>query len=173
MRRAHWLGLLVGLLVIPSAHGATKPAPATGGGRFTAVTFGILHRVFHDFRDLQRVKLNQDFPLGDTEFSARVVQYVPDFQMDLKTRRVFSLSDQPRNPAFKVIVRKGKVPQDTSWAFLKSPPHFGARSYFAFMVLKIEFADRPPLVADTTGAAMPAAGASHPTVTTRDSLKVR
>jgi hypothetical protein len=73
--------------------------------------------------------------------------------MDLKRRRIFSLTDQPNNPAFKIIVRKGKVPQDTTWAFLKSPPHFGARSYFAFQVLRVDFADRPPLAADTTAAA--------------------
>jgi hypothetical protein len=146
---------------------APTPARATERGpRLAAVTFRIRHRVFHEFYDVQTVKLNQSFPLGDTDFSARVVQYVPDFQMDLKAHKVFSLSDQPRNPAFHVIVRKGRTPSDTSWAFLKSPPHFGARSYFAFQVLRIDFVGREPLLADTTDAAaapaMPAA---------RDSVK--
>ena len=153
MRRAMWFGLVIGLLLFSAGRAETKGPTKTRGPRFDAVTFGIRHRVFHDFRDLQRVKLNQDFILGDTEFSARVVQYVPDFQMDLERHKIFSLSDQPRNPAFKIIVRKGKVPQDTTWAFLKSPPHFGARSYFAFMVLRIDYLDRAPLLPDTTASA--------------------
>lgn len=146
MRRALWIVLAV------VAAGSVSVAPARAAdSRFQTVTFRIRHRVFHDFWDQQTVKPNQEFPLGDTEFSARVVRYVPDFQMDLATRRVFSVSDQPRNPAFQVIVRKGKVPQDTTWAFLvSSPPHFGARSYFAFQVVRVDFADRPPLRPDTT-----------------------
>jgi hypothetical protein len=167
--------LLISLVVVPLAHVEAKPAPLGRGPRFEAVTFGIRHRVFHDFRELQRVKLNQEFPLGDTEFSARVVQYVPDFQMDLSTRRVFSLSDEPRNPAFKIIVRKNKVPQDTTWAFLKSPPHFGARSYFAFLVVRIDFVGHPPLLADTTAAAPPAMGSppQSPASAAKDSMSGR
>jgi hypothetical protein len=160
MRRGIGIALLISLVAVSWAHGESKPTVARGS-RVSTVTFGIRHRVFHDFSDRQMVKLNQDFLLGDTEFSARVVQYVPDFQMDLKRHKIFSLSDQPNNPAFKIIVRKGKVPQDTTWAFLKSPPHFGARSYFAFQVLRIDFVGRPPLGADTTLAA-PNAGASPP-----------
>jgi hypothetical protein len=139
------------------------------GPRLASVTFRIRHRVFHEFRDVQTVKMNQDFLLGDTEFSARLVQYVPDFQMILPSRKVLSLSDQPRNPAFRVIVRKNKVPQDTTWAFLKSPPHFGARSYFAFQVLRIDFVDREPIVADT--AAAPSPGMPHTAPAPRDSVK--
>jgi len=151
MRRLPWLfAVLLSLAIGPPGHAQTKaPAPARGP-RFEAVTFGVRHRVFPDFRDVQRVKLNQEFPLGDTEYSARVMRYVPDFQMDLEHRRVFSLSNQPRNPAFQVVVKKNGVPHDTSWAFLKSPPHFGVRAYFAFHVLRIDFVGRAPLLADTT-----------------------
>src|SRR5512141_625546 len=72
----------------PAARGAApktaaKGAPASRAARLDAVTFLVRHRVFHQFYDQRRVKLNQDFLLGDTEFSARVVQFVPDFQMDL------------------------------------------------------------------------------------------
>jgi hypothetical protein len=158
------IGLAAGVLMLavgpgaaPAARGAATTGPAKSAParppRVASVTFGIRHRVFHDFRDLQQVKMNQEFPLGDTDFTARVVEYVPDFQLDLYRRRVFSRSEQPNNPAFKVIVREGKVPQDTTWAFLKSPPHFGARSYFAFQVLRIDFAQGPPLIADSTLAA--------------------
>ena len=148
MRRGLRLGLLAGLLAGSSAWAGG--APASHGPRLEAVTLGIQHRIFHDFHDVQRVKLNQEFLLGDSDYSARVVQYVPDFEMDLGTRKVISRSDQPNNPAFKIIVREKKVPQDTTWAFLNMPPHFGRRSFFAFHVLRIDFAGRAPLVADTT-----------------------
>ena len=130
--------------------GRTVPARSQRSYRFDAVTLGVRHRVFHDFRDLHRVKLSEEFVLGDGDYRARVVQYLPDFQMDLGTRRYFSLSDQPNTPAFRIIVRKGKIPQDTTWAFLNNPPHFSARSYFAFQVLKVELPGRPPLLPDTT-----------------------
>ena len=116
---------------------------------FEAVTLGVRHRVFHDFKDIHRVKLNELFPLGDSDYSAKVVRYLPDFQMDLDSHRFFTLSDQPRNPAFQLIVRKGKVPQDTTWAFLKSPPHFGAKSYFAFQVMKLELPGGVTLAPDS------------------------
>lgn len=162
MRRGIWLGLLIGMVVVPRAHGeATAPA-ATRGPKLESVTLGVRHRVFPEFRDLRRVRLNQDFLLGDTDYSARVIQYLPDFQMDLERRKVFSLSDQPRNPAFRVVVRKNQVPHDTSWAFLKSPPHFGARSYFAFQVLRIDFVGAPPLLVDSALVAPPPAGRSRP-----------
>jgi hypothetical protein len=170
-RMAWWMSAL--LLASASAWGAQPNAagkPAAGHGpKLAAVTFGVRHRVFHEFRDLHRVKLNEDFPLGDSEFSARMVQYVPDFQMDLPARKIYTLSDQPRNPAFKLIVRKNKVPQDTSWAFLKSPPHFGAHSYFAFQVLKVEFVDHAPLMPDTTHTQTSSMPSGHPSVAQKDS----
>jgi hypothetical protein len=143
-------GLLLSLVIVVSASHA---APASHAARLDAVTFVVRHRVFHNFHDQQRVKLNQDFPLGDTEFLARVVQFVPDFQMDLEHHKIFSLTDQPNNPAFKIVVRKGKVPQDTTWAFLNNPPHFVAKSYFSFQVMRIDFVGRAPLLHDTTGTA--------------------
>ncbi len=161
MRLGIALALLTGLLALPGAAGSAKapPARAVGAPRVETVTFSIRHRVFHDFHDMQTVRLNQDFILGDTDYSARVVQYVPDFYMDLTTRKVASKSEQPDNPAFKVIVRKGKAPQDTTWAFLNMPPHFGRRSYFAFHVIRIDFLGHAPMIADTV--ATPAQPETH------------
>ena len=177
MRRAWWLGLLVGLVAVPLALAQEKPRASAGGARLDAVTLLIRHRVFHDFRDLQRVKLKQDFILGDTDYTARVVEYVPDFSMDLTSRRIVSKSDQPDNPAFRIIVFQKKVPQDTTWALLRMPPHFARKSFFAFQVVKIEFTGRPPIMADTTAAApaaAPAVPSGHPVPpATRDSIPRR
>jgi hypothetical protein len=171
MRRTFGIAIVLALLAVPAGRAATPAPAATHGPKLEAVTFGIRHRVFHDFRDVQRVKLNQDFLLGDSEYSARVIQYLPDFQMDIEHHKFFSLSDQPRNPAFRVVVSRGKAPHDTSWAFLKSPPHFSAKSYFSFEVLRIDFVGHPPLLADTTTAAQPAGGMPPSTSSTRDSSR--
>jgi hypothetical protein len=171
MRRI--LGIAIVMAVLAAPVRAATPAPGAKGPRLDTVTFGVHHRVFHDFYDVQKVKLNQTFPLGDSEYSARVIQYLPDFQMDLEHHKFFSLSDQPRNPAFRVVVSKGKAAHDTSWAFLKSPPHFSAKSYFAFQVLRIDFLGAPPLLADTTRAAPPSGGMPASAPSTRDSSRSR
>ncbi len=174
MRRTWWLGLLIGLVAVLPSQAQVKPPAAAGGARLDAVTLLVRHRVFHDFRDLQRVKLKQDFILGDTDFSARVVEYVPDFTMDLTTRKIMSKSDQPDNPAFRIIVFQKKAPQDTTWALLKMPPHFARKSMFAFQVVKVEFTGRAPIMVDTSAVAPaspptapPTRPAGHDTVSAR------
>jgi hypothetical protein len=149
-------GVLLTLLTMAAAPGQARPVSAAKAPRVETVTLSIRHRVFHDFHDLQSVRIGQKFLLGDTDYDARVVQYVPDFEMDLASRKVVSRSGQPNNPAFRIIVRKGDVPQDTAWAFLNMPPHFGRRSYFAFHVVRIDFSGHAPMVADTVAISAPA-----------------
>jgi hypothetical protein len=150
MKRVWRMGFLALLLTAPAAPAAVKPTPSHRAPRFDAVTLLIRHRVFHDFADEQRVQLNKDFVIGDTDFKARVVQYVPDFMMDLKSRKIVSRTEHPNNPAFKIIVWKKKVPQDTTWALLNLPPHFARKSMLAFRAVRIDFLDRPPMYPDTT-----------------------
>lgn len=136
-----------------TAKPSQKPAAKPGAGaKLKTVTLAIRHRVFHDFADQQAVTLNKDFLVGDTDYTARVVQYVPDFAMDLETHKVVSRSQEPRNPAFKIIVRQGKAYRDTTWAMLSLPPHFARNSYLAFKVMRVDFADREALVADSAQA---------------------
>ncbi len=158
MTRRWWMAL--GLVIVtavplpPAARAAA--APAKPGPRLASVTLGIRHRVFQDFRDLQTVKLRKPFRIGDTDYSAVVMEYVPDFTMELKTHRVVSRSGEPNNPAFKIVVRlKGKA-QDTTWAMLKMPPHFSRNSMLGFKVARIDFVGRPPLVNADTSSAPPA-----------------
>lgn len=160
MTRRWWI--VAGLALLPAslALAQLKAAPSHRGPRLAAVTLDIRHRVFHDFADRQKVKLNQTFVIGDTDLSARIVQYVPDFSMDLKTRKVTSRTEQPDNPAFRIIVWQKKVPQDTVWAFLNMPPHFAMKSLVAFRVLRVDFVDRASIMVDTTraGPSMPPPG---------------
>lgn len=150
------------LLLLTGTVGA-KPAAApvaSHAARVKSVTLAMRHRVFKNFSDLQTVTPQKEFPVGDSEFSARVIRYVPDFAMDLKTGKVVTRSNEPKNPAFQIIVWEKKVPQDTTWAFMNLPPHFGRKSMIAFKIARIDFVGAPPVVADTTRAepAAPPAG---------------
>ncbi len=148
MRIGGWVGLVVAVLLVAGAEAQTR----AGGrpARFQSVTLLIRHRVFHDFEDEQTVKLRQDFILGDTDYHAKVVEYVPDFSMDLKSHKVVTKSPDPNNPAFRIIVYQGKVPQDTTWALINMPPHFARKSYFAFRVMRVDFIGHAPVLPDTT-----------------------
>ncbi len=164
-RSSRYLAPALLLLLLGGALGAkSATAPvASHGARVKSVTLAMRHRVFKNFSDLQEVTLLKEFPVGDSDFSARVVRYVPDFMMNLKSGNVTSRSNEPKNPAFQIIVREKKVVQDTTWAFMNLPPHFGRKSMLAFKIVRIDFLGAPPVVADTTHAApTTAAGGTKP-----------
>jgi hypothetical protein len=135
--------LLAATLWIAGAplHAAQGPPPA----HLRSVTLHIFSRVFASFHDRVQALPNKEFRVGDTEYSARVVQFVPDFTLNLKIRQVASRSGEPKNPAFRIVVSKGGTPQDTLWAFFNMPPHFGSHEVLAFVATRIEFTNRPPL----------------------------
>lgn len=144
---------------------AATPAPSVQKLRVKSVTVGIGNRVFTEFYDEVTARLNEEFPVGDSDYTATVTEFVPDFMLDMKTRKVVSRSNEPKNPALHILVRKGGAPNDTTWAFLNMPPHFGRHSMLAFKILRVEFENRAPLVAarDTTKAApKPAPKAGRP-----------
>lgn len=120
------------------------PAPA----RMKNVTLHVFNRIFTSFHDKVVATPQRAFRVGDTDFSARIIRFEPDFTYDLKTRKVTSVSGEPKNPAFQIVVSKNGVPHDTSWAFFNMPPHFSARSELAFVATRIEFTNRPPLVSN-------------------------
>ncbi len=136
--------------------GAAAAAAAKAvGPQLSSVTLIIRHRVFHDFVERSQVRLKQDFPIGASDYSARVTEFVPDFDMDLKTRKVTSRSVEPKNPAFHIVVREKGAPVDTTWAFLHLPPHFTRKSLLAFQVQRIDFVGRPAIVAADSGLSPP------------------
>lgn len=133
----------------PAAKPAANPAAgatAVGAPKFKGVTLHIFNRVFPSFHDKVTAAPSTEFRVGDTEYTARVVEFVPDFVMDIKTKKVTSRGTEPKNPAFKIIVKKGKVPTDTTWAFFNMPPHFARTSLLAFVATEISFTNRPSLV---------------------------
>jgi hypothetical protein len=139
--------LIAGLGASWAATSSAAPPP-----KLKSVTIAIRSRVFHEFADQQVVVQGKNFTIGDTDFSARVVQFVPDFAMEIETRKVVSRSPEPRNPAFKLIVFQNGKAQDTTWAMMSLPPHFTRKSFLAFKVMRIDFTGREPIVADSVAA---------------------
>jgi hypothetical protein len=189
MKRLGWAGWLIGTLAAaafaadstttapPAARPAVAPAPAKAGGGgapaaakaaraaaktatspVTKVKLRMRHRVHAQFMEEAEVGLRQDFPIGDTEYSGRILRYVPDFTMD--KGKVSSRSNEPRNPAFQIVVKENGAPHDTSWAFMNFPPHFSRKSILAFQVMRIDFSGRPSMhaKADT----LKGGGGGHP-----------
>ncbi len=125
-------------------------APAQAPPRFQTVTLHIFNRVFASFHDKIRISLKEEVRVGDTEYTAQLIQYVPEFDMDLKSHKIVTRSPQPKNPAFEVVVRKNGAPQDTAWAFMNMAPHYTRKSLLAFIATKIEFANAPVMVSQDT-----------------------
>jgi hypothetical protein len=149
-----WRGLwiVLGMTLAVAAMGAA-PASKVERLRIRSLTLGIGHRVFTDFYDEVTVRLNEEFRVGDSEFTGKAVEFLPDFAIGMKSKRVYSASNEPRNPAFRIVVRKDGAPHDTSWAFLDMPPHFSRRSMLAFKLLRVEFENHAPIAARRDSAA--------------------
>ena len=130
----------------PAAPSATRPATSSAApAKLKSVTLHILNRVFAGFHDKVVAVPNKEFRVGDTEFTFRIIQFEPDFTLDLKRHKVTSRSGEPNNPAFQIVVSRGGAAHDTSWAFFNMPPHFGVKQELAFVATRIEFLNRPAL----------------------------
>jgi hypothetical protein len=148
-------GLVAGAALAAQAPKSSPPAgsagpPAAAKLKMKTVDLHIFHRVFPDFHDHVDAALGKEFRIGDTEYTGTVIRFVPDFTMDLKTGNITSRSQEPNNPAWRLVVRKNGVPQDTSWAFLNMAPHFGQRSLIAFLAVRATFENHAPVASRDT-----------------------
>jgi hypothetical protein len=133
----------------------STPADLSKARKLKEVTLIVRHRVFHDFAEQITTRLTAPFPISDTDYSATVDRYVPDFAMDFKNGRVISRTAETNNPAVRVIIREKGVATDTTWALLDMPPHFGRKSMLAFQLTRLDYASGKPIIAKT---AVPAGG---------------
>ena len=153
MNRSVWCAVISTAILVVGVSGAAPPAGVPA--RVKSVTLRVRHRVFPGFKEDHQIALKKDFAIGDTDYTARIVDYVPDFAMGMDSRKVFSRSNEPNNPAFRIIVRMKGQPQDTTWALLKMPPHFARKSLLAFKVMRIDFLDHPAIVNPDTAETAP------------------
>lgn len=162
IRTAMAAAVLTSLTLVPVYGAAPADEPEHP---FQTVTLRVGHRAFPDWYEDHEVALREPFQVGDSDLSAEIIRFEPDFTILGDTRKIVSRTKDPNNPAFQIVVYDGETPHDTSWAFLKMPPHFKPRSLVAFKVLRIDFKGRKPLVnADTSAIQLPESqpGGGHP-----------
>ena len=74
--------------------------------------------------------------LGDTGYQVRVLEYVPHYSIDTKTREVTTRSDKPLNPAVRISIDDGQN-QIEQWLWsTESSPHMKNE-----LPLKVKFTD--------------------------------
>jgi hypothetical protein len=150
---------LLALAVLFFGVSSTGPAwCAKGPAPVKTVTLRVFHRVFHNFTEDDKVVLNKEFPIGDTDFTATIIEYVPDFAMVMGPgpHKVVSRTNEPNNPAFRIEVKDKGAVTDTTWAMLSMPPHFARNSLLAFQVRRIDFKGHSPIVnKDQSAPVMP------------------
>ncbi len=67
------------------------------------------------------VPYDSDYTLPKTDLTVRVTQFIPDFIIDMESGQVSSRSDEPNNPAVRVMLFRGKDTLFNHWAFFKFP----------------------------------------------------
>jgi hypothetical protein len=99
-----------------------------------SVKLVAFHRMFTNYTEAVTALPEKPFSIGDEDFSGKVTDFCPDFQID-STGHVYSRSDTLGNPAAKVVVFKEDKAVDSSWAFIgEGPPHFSRSSMFGFRI---------------------------------------
>ena len=158
--------LLLGWMLAVAAAAAEKPAVAAAEKPAVAATeksaaaasvppdsgltfrLEIGSRLYPNWHEEQRVHMDRLFYLGDSEFSARVRRFVPDFRIGEKGE-ILNVSAELKNPAIRVFVYHDSTAADSTWAFLNFPPHYSPRSFFTFQLKEISGYTPPPASATT------------------------
>lgn len=131
-----------------------------------SVVLRVNHRMYPAFQETHRAAPGEPFAIGDTDYSARIVGFVPDFAIATGTKEVVSRSNELRNPAVRLEVYQNNKKVDEVWAFRgEGPPHFGAESMLAFRIEELVWkpGQAPPApAADSTASSGPESTASPP-----------
>jgi len=74
------------------------------------------------------LRLGVEQPIKGTGVSVTVLKFFPHWNMDPRTHQVYSLSNERRNPAIQVMVRRGDA-GETKWLFSRMPSFHGQREF--------------------------------------------
>jgi len=123
----------------PAAFAKKDKAKATSTGPDSVVLF-IGNRMFPDFAEIVSARLRQRQAVGDSEFSFEIESFNPHFSIIDSTKKIVALSDEPKNPAFRIKVYKDDAAVDSTWAFYNMDiPHFSRTSALWFRVLAFDY----------------------------------
>jgi hypothetical protein len=133
------VGTAVALSGRGPAIGAGTPAPAARALPDSVVLL-IGNRLFPDFREVVSTGLRERRQIGDSDMFFEVLEFYPHFAIVDSTRKVVTLSDEPKNPAFRIKVFENEAAVDSTWAFFNLDiPHFSRTSALWFRVLAFDY----------------------------------
>jgi hypothetical protein len=70
------------------------------------------------------IHLGETLSVPNSKYKLGILEYVPNYSIDTKTKKVVSLSDKPVNPAIKISVDDGKnTIEQWLWSKFPSTPH--------------------------------------------------
>jgi hypothetical protein len=138
MRNRIW-PILVVIIAFWGSSDPARPAQETSSADTAdsdlVLVIQIGNRLYPTWAETTRVHLNEPFHIGDTEFTAVVTEFLPDFR--IIDGEIISVTDRLANPAAHVVVHGDSAAADSSWAFLNFPPHFSPRSFFTFQLKEV------------------------------------
>ena len=134
--------VIVTVCLLASTGGAAdkKDKKAAKSAGPDSVVLFIGNRMFPDFGEILSTPLHRRQPVGDTEFAFEVTKFYPHFSIMDSTKAIVSLSDEPKNPAFRIKVYRNDAAADSTWAFFNMDvPHFSRSSSLWFRVLAFDY----------------------------------
>ncbi|HEX6944019.1 MAG TPA: hypothetical protein VF128_13900 [Gemmatimonadaceae bacterium] len=142
-RRAGAAALALAILIALSSTGGAAGKKDKTAGKSAgpdSVVLLIGNRMFPDFGEIVSTPLHRRTAVGDTDYSFDVVKFYPHFTIMDSTKAIVSLSDEPKNPAFRIKVYKTDAVVDSTWAFYNMDvPHFSRSSALWFKVLAFDY----------------------------------
>lgn len=125
---------------IPGSGAESAPKDSSGQNEYYVLE--TRHQVFAEFRQVDTVRVNQRFPIGEGEEMGEVILFNPHLSITEKGK-ILQLSDTLYNPAVRVRVMAGDSLVQESWAFyFTSAPHFRRSDMFGFRLLDFHVSDR-------------------------------
>ena len=90
-------------------------------------------------------EVGREYEVKGGAYKVKVLQYIPDFVIDMETRQAASRSDNPDNPALKIAVNKeGEKEGKEIWLFARFPEMHRSEDD----PLHIEYSFAPPEIKD-------------------------
>jgi len=106
----------------------------------TEITLKITNRMHANYLEYMTTEIGDTIQVGDTDFFFTISEFFAHFAMIDSTKEIVSLSDELKNPAFRIDVFENEDLADKTWAFyLIRVPHFGQNSYMAFEVMEFTY----------------------------------
>jgi len=106
----------------------------------TAITLRVTNRLYPEYLEYITTEVGDTNQIGDTDYFFSITEFYPHFAMIDSTKQIVSLSEELKNPAFRITVFENEEVADQTWAFyLIRVPHFARTSYTAFEVMEFDY----------------------------------